>query len=519
MNDPATISRSIHPEKSTPAAGLRTDNLAASVVLMLAMTVIQRLFGFAREIILCRWLDPVQLGEWNLVFGYLNLAAPLAMLGIPGSFGRYAEHFRQRSQLRLFLYRTTVTTAVSCCVFVGVLFAIPRPFARLIFGNEDQVAMVYWSALALAALAFNNFVCSLFVAMRLARVVNLLQFVQSLAFALLSVALLATWTDDARAVIVGFAIAYAMTSLFSLHWVRRIWHATVSAELSLAPREFWARLAPFAVAMWTTNLLANLFDLADRYMLVHHSGLSASDALREVGNYHSSRVIPVMGAMVATMFGAMITPHLSHDWESGRRDLVADRLNRVLKILGLLFLATFLAVEIGSPMLFATAFGGKFAGGLAVLPWTLTYCSWYGLMGVAQNYLWCAERARLGSVAMFVGLFLNVVLNLMLLPTFGLHGAVWSTAAANLAALLLIYAFSQQHGMRLHLGTWLLSIAPCALGFGPVVAGGTLVVLVVFCIRGERLFSTEERRFLHATMARHWAGWVQRVRNVKPAAT
>ena len=37
---------------------------------------------------------------------------------------------------------------------------------------------------------------------------------------------------------------------------------------------------------------------------------------------------------IAVTLGAMITPHLSHDWEAGRRELVAARLRLFLKLFG-----------------------------------------------------------------------------------------------------------------------------------------------------------------------------------------
>ena len=89
-----------------------------------------------------------------------------------------------------------------------------------------------------------------------------------------------------------------------------------------------------------------------------------------------------------------------------------------------------MAVLLAAPLLFQVALRGKFPGGQAVLPWTLVYCTWFGLSLVVQNYLLCAEKARLMSVALFCGLVLNVVSNIVLLPRLGLEGAVLSTAAA-----------------------------------------------------------------------------------------
>ena len=96
------------------------------------------------------------------------------------------------------------------------------------------------------------------------------------------------------------------------------------------------------------------------------------------------------------------------------------------------------AVLFIAPWLFGVAFQGKFAGGLAVLPWTLAYCIWFGAAMIAQQYLWCAERAGLVGIALAAGLAVNVAVNLLLLPRLGLQGVVIAAAAANLVSLVLI---------------------------------------------------------------------------------
>ena len=46
-----------------------------------------------------------------MAFGFLMLAAPLVVLSLPGTFGRYVERYRQQGQLRSFLRRTALVCA------------------------------------------------------------------------------------------------------------------------------------------------------------------------------------------------------------------------------------------------------------------------------------------------------------------------------------------------------------------------------------------------------------------------
>ena len=128
---------------------------------------------------------------------------------------------------------------------------------------------------------------------------------------------------------------------------------------------------------------------------------------------------------VSGIVGGILLPYLSHDWEAGSRPAVAAKLNLAIKLLGVAMFAGSALVLLASPLLFGVAFHGKYDGGLAILPWTLTYCIWMALVPLAQMYLWCAERARLPTFALVAGLITNVVLCRLLLPGFGLHGVVW----------------------------------------------------------------------------------------------
>ena len=170
------------------------------------------------------------------------------------------------------------------------------------------------------------------------------------------------------------------------------------------------------------NLFCHLFGIVDRYMLVHYSGLDNEAALTLVGHYHASRIIPLLFLSVADLLAGAVMPYLSHDWEIGERTRVSERLNIVLKLTSLVMLAGGVVVLWASPLLFRVAFQGRYNEGLAVMPWTLTYCIWYSLLLVAQNYIWCAEKAKLGVLPVVAGLAINIAIDLV---SDSRHGDYW----------------------------------------------------------------------------------------------
>src|SRR5438132_9089950 len=75
---------------------LKPDRFSDSVLIMLSLTGVQRLVGFGRSVLFCLFLSPYELGQWDIAFGFLTLAAPIAVLSLPAAFGRYVEYYRLR---------------------------------------------------------------------------------------------------------------------------------------------------------------------------------------------------------------------------------------------------------------------------------------------------------------------------------------------------------------------------------------------------------------------------------------
>ncbi|NLX94929.1 MAG: lipopolysaccharide biosynthesis protein [Rhodopirellula sp.] len=479
-----------------PRDALRTDTLAESVLILLILTVVQRLVGFVRAVLFCRWLDAEQLGQWDLAFGFLVLAAPLIVLAVPGAFGRYVEHYRQQGQLRSFLRRTLAVCGGLGLASAAAVYLMRRWFAALIFGSDDHAEMVALLAVSVLAVVAFNFFTELFTALRNVRLVSALQLLNSVAFAVFGVALLLGWHNGAESVVLAYGGACLLSASVALAYLGKSWRKLPEERVRPTHHELWSKLMPLAGWIWMTSLLINLFDMADRYMIVHYSGPAVGDPLSVVGQYHSSRVVPLLLASVATMLGAMITPHLACDWEAGRRRRVSLRLNLFLKLLCFTLSCGAVLVLAAAPLLFGVAFRGKFDGGLSVLPWTLTYCLWFGMSMVALNYLWCAEKAGWAAVGLVAGLAVDVLLNAMLLPTMGLEGVVWARCVASVVVLLTVLQVARRFGFRTDRGTWIVLAIPAAIASGPVIATVLLVAVALAAATSDWILSDDERRLL-----------------------
>jgi polysaccharide transporter, PST family len=478
---------------SPSLAGPRADTLFSSLTWVLLLAVAQRGLGFLREVLLCRWLEQDEVGQWALAFVFLNSGAAIVSLGIQGSMARYVEHYRQRGQLRTYLRRvamTSVTLAVASALAVATF---REAFSEILFGTPDRVELVVALAVIMGIVVSHNYFIDLFTALRLFRVVSAMQFVAGVMFVVLAIGVMIAWRPDALGISVAFGVAQLVVVFGAGVVAWRTCRSLAADATKAAHANFWPHVLRASVALWGYNCLNNLLDMSDRYMLVHLSGLEDEAALALVGAYHSARVVPSLLATGAGLVAATLMPHWSHAWESGRRKEVAGRQLLALKLMAFGLLAAAAMVVVAAPLLFEVAFAGKYRAGQEVLPIVLATATWTGLAAIAFNYLWCAERLSLCAATLAVGLVVNATVGFLVIPQFGLLGAALAAGVGQFTQLALVYRLSSHFGMKLDAGLWILTLSPALLWFGPWAAMGAVASIGLVILATDRVLTVQEK--------------------------
>jgi O-antigen/teichoic acid export membrane protein len=107
---------------------------------------------------------------------------------------------------------------------------------------------------------------------------------------------------------------------------------------------------------------------------------------------------------------------------------------------------------------------------------------------VGKNYLPIAERGKLVAISIATEVSVTVILNLFLLPAWGLFGAVFATMVAHLAALMCLWQAMSRHGYPLDRWTFFVTILPATMLADPMVS--------VSCIGAVCLFVSDAKRWI-----------------------
>lgn len=431
-------------------------------------------------------LEDDVLGQWAMALGFITMVTPMLLLGLPGSLPRYVAAYLNQGHLKAFLRRILWLTGVLSCAGFATMLLLPEIFGWLIFREPTSVNLVVAVALTVVSITIFNSMNELIASLRQVRVVSIMQFINSVSFTVIAIAWL-YFDGSLLGLIYSFAASCLIGTLPAWWVLAHYWHVIPHNTDPLNAPSMWKRVLPYAAALWVMNLLANAFELSDRYMILHFS--AAADLGQSlVGQYHSARLIPALLLSLAAMASGILLPYLTSDWEAGRHQAVRDRLRKILLAVACLFTAGGAAALWISPWMFDTLLAGRYSGGLAVMPMAFTFSIWGAIAAIAQNYLWVAEKGKYVGWALGIGLVTNLLLNHLLLPILGLKGAVIATMVSNLIVLVGIWVAMRGTGFRWDSSLIWTTLLPATLLYHPLAA--------ILCVAAVAILSEQTRGWI-----------------------
>jgi O-antigen/teichoic acid export membrane protein len=155
---------------------------------------------------------------------------------------------------------------------------------------------------------------------------------------------------------------------------------------------------------------------------------------------------------------------------------------------------------------------GQYVAAAGVVTWTAIGVAFYGVYLLTSIGLNITSRTAYYPMTTAVGAGVNIGLNFLLIPRFGIIGAAWANAAAYAVQAAMAYGFSQHfYPVAYEYGRVLRAVGASLLAFGaaralPAMApaagvlarGATVMAVMTAILWLTRFFNAEELRALNA---------------------
>lgn len=372
-------------------------------------------------LLIARFLGPKILGSFEYLFSFIGMFFIFADFGISSIFIRDYQQREEKNKL--------INQALILKFFLSVIFGL-LAFIGYFFSKKIEPFIAYFVLVFFYVLQnIENFFEAYFIATQRAEkkfIFNLMSSVSLLFFILLGIIM----TKNVMAIVLSYVLSIFVSNLIAFSFFRREIKLDFQIDLSFFKNYLFNGL-PLALF----GLLGYLFFSTDKIIISHFR------TLEETGYYSAASRIVLALFAIPGLFNTALFPWLAK--KAKEKDKRIKRLFNLMVIslifIGILFslVSFFLA-----PYVIYLIFGRDFALSVSifqVLIWIIVFVyptSFLDFFLLSHNKQW------LDFFLTIIPAFLNVILSLLLVPSYGVFGAVYASLFSQFLNFVLTLAAS-----------------------------------------------------------------------------
>ncbi|MCG8603377.1 oligosaccharide flippase family protein [bacterium] len=427
----------------------------ATVLLMLSQAIFL-LSGFLINSGLARLLQPIDYGTFGLTMSILVIVELLVITGIPEAIQKFGG---EQPMAMKKLIAKTLPWQIGYAVTVFVIFWLMTPHLASLFG--DHSLTYYLRIASIDIVIYGLYKYFLGVQNGLHRFVHYTLLGITYSVVKLAAIIGLVWAGFS---IVGALVGNVIGSLAALVLALLVTRLAKS-EAEPEPNSYFS----FVLQNVVYFVGLNLFFSIDLWFVKYY--LSGTG----VGHYVSAGVLAKLTYLLSVALSAVLLPSLARSIKlrqtSRTKELIKDSLRYVLIFLLLVNTVVVLNAE-GIIVLF---FGMEYLAAAPILSILIVGLSFVTMMAVINTFMIANNQMKACFVMIGSLVILDIVLNRMLVPEFGLYGAAFATAIVGFVGTVwgglyileefrsLIFSFSS---LRLAGVTSAVFLASTLLGFG-----------------------------------------------------
>ena len=379
------------------------------------------------RIVLGKELGPSGLGLYTLVFTIYMFGMQFAAFGIGAALTKYiAQYHDDLPKIREYITSGVLGSIVSGTVMGILLYLLSSIISIQFFHNPEMVDLLKLTAFCFPFIAMQKVVIGTLNGMRKMKLYAFVNIVQNVSVMVMSIALVMMLDMGVRGAVIGYVVPTILMGVLSLTLIRE----NFSIKMGIL-RTALSEISLFGFYVVLANWIGMINTQIDSLMIGHF--MSETD----VGYYAVAIVFINVVLLLPNTIQRITTPSIATYY--GKKDFDSIK-NLVLKTMTKTFML----------ILFVSFFLAIFGKSLIQIIFTEEFLPAYNpLLILLIGYSICAPLGSVGGALSSVGkvnvlfkisilcAFINIVLNFILIPEFGLIGAAAATSLAQIITLII----------------------------------------------------------------------------------
>lgn len=437
-----------------------------------ASLAISALVHFILRVFLARYLGADDLGLYSLSFAAYSFGLVLSGFGIGSGLTKYAAQYKNdSSRLNSLLSSGCAVSLASGCLMGIILYLLSPVIANRFFHIPEMTNLLRIVALAFPFIAMQKASLCFLNGLRQMRAFAIINIAQN-ALVIVLTAVLVVLGHGVGGAIVALVVPVALMSVISLYPIRGFISKPNLAQHGTAIKA----LMVFGLYVVLANVITTVQGQIDTVILGYR--MTESDV-----GYYTSALIVAQGMSLPSGAIQMITgPSIAGYWGNGDVQSIESMVKRVMKLTAVFMIPLVFPVAFFANELSAVIFGEGFTSAglpLQILIVGTVFGSVQASVGsVLSSTSFVSVLFKLGGLT----LICSIVMNLLLIPRFGIAGAAIANSATTVAAVLLSLYITQRL-IRIKLPWWWFAKL---LSFVTLLAGVTwaagLIISPYICV-------------------------------------
>ncbi|MBT3303907.1 flippase [Candidatus Woesearchaeota archaeon] len=445
------------------------------VSLLFITTILATLIGYITRAVLARSLQPEQFGLFYAVLSLMTFILIFTNFGFGSSLTKHVSEFvskKDRNAMKTVIVFVSSIKLGLAVIASLILFFLSKFLAANYFKNPVAEVLLLFFAVILIISTFNSLLLNIFNGLQkyfLMGGIQLFEKIMFLVFVLVFV--YSGFTKNASLATFAYLVALALTGLVFVFVMLR---QTRLSRLKFSPsKKLFKKLSSFASASFLTSVSRVVIGYIDTLMLTFFTTLA------QVGVYNVVYPTVLMLTVVGKAVNNVIFPMSSELWAKGLKDKLKAGMMMIQRVILVVLIPLALVLLIFPKLIITLLFGAPYASGyfaMQILALGVIFASmgtvYYSVLKGIGKPLEVTKIVGIGAV-------FNIVMNLILIPIWGIEGAALTTTLSYLLMLILAsFKLKKFVSVPLNPSMWL-----------RLVIGAVVFVVVVYFLNSLLTFN------------------------------
>lgn len=440
------------------------NKIAEGAGFVLFGLILTKLFGYFYRVIVAR-IGVEEYGLISLALAITGFLTAISFLGVNYGIVRYTSYYKEKNEYHKVkgVLRSALKICLPLSILLALLLFIFSDFISVnLFHNINLSIILKWMAIIIVLEILRRIFLNVIKGFEIIKydvitrnfIGDTSRFLLTLTLVLLGYGLMgAVW---------GHILSLAISTIFSYYFLKKkIYPLFKDSKYSDETKE----LINYSWPLLFIDLLALILLWTDTFMLGYFKDASA------VGLYNTAGPTAQLILVIPTALITMFLPVLTGLYAKNDMKLFGDiykRTNKWILIVNLVILISFVFF---SGSLLGFIFGSEYNGAGIVLA-ILGFAFFMNALTLSsQNVLMIIKKTKFLFWNSLIGGLLNIILNIFLIPKYGLIGAAISTTISLTVISILLWIWAYYNT----------KINPFSIDYIKVLVSGLLTyVLIIF---------------------------------------